>query len=260
VIIAKSGQLWSTEHGPEGGDELNLLVEGTNYGWPLATYGTDYGTQSWPLTAVAGSHDGFAQPYFSWVPSIAVSSLVEITSSRFGRWDGDLIASSLKTRELWRLRIRDERVVLAERIPTDERIRQIIEGYDGDLVLWSDRGTIMFIESASVDAVSDQSLYRTCAGCHAARQDDARIAPSLRGIVGRSVAADREFDYSAAMLAMGGVWTRERLDAFLTNPDAFVPGTSMSFAGIAEPAARARLIDFLQSADRELDISAHQPP
>ena len=52
----------------------------------------------------------------------------------------------------------------------------------------------------------------------------------------------------------GGVWSRERLDAFLANPDAFVPGTTMSFAGISEPAARSKLIDFLQSADRELDV------
>ena len=79
LFIASSGAIWSTDNGPQGGDELNLLQRGGNYGWPLVTYGVDYGTHAWPLQSVPGSHDGFMQPFFSWVPSIAVSNLVEMT-------------------------------------------------------------------------------------------------------------------------------------------------------------------------------------
>ena len=255
LIAAKSGLIWSTEHGPQGGDELNLIEEGTNYGWPLVTYGVDYGSHTWPLTPKPGSHEGFAQPYFSWIPSIGVSSLVEINSPRFERWHGDLVVSSLIARKLWRLRIRERRVVLAEEIPIGERIRQIIEGRDGELVLWSDRGTIMFIKPTMIDFVSGQSLYRECASCHAASKNHARYAPSLRGVLHRRVASDPDFDYSPAMLATGGAWTRERLNAFLANPGAFIPGTSMQFGGIAEPTARDKLIEFLQSSDSELDVA-----
>jgi len=78
----------------------------------------------------------------------------------------------------------------------------------------------------------------------------------LKGILGRRVASDSEFDYSPALSAMDGIWTRKRLDAFLANPEAFVPGTSMRFAGIAEPSARSELIDFLEHAeDSELDVA-----
>jgi cytochrome c2 len=171
------------------------------------------------------------------------------------RWHGDLVVSSLIARKLWRLRIRDRRVVLAEEIPIGERIRQIIEGQAGELVLWNDGGTIMFITPAVIDSVTGQSLYRECAGCHAASHDRARIAPSLRGILARRLASDPDFDYSPAMLATGGIWTRERLNAFLANPAALIPGTSMQFGGIAEPSAREKLIDFLQSGDSELEVA-----
>src|SRR6185295_7444534 len=136
-----------------------------------------------------------------------------------------------------------------------ERIRQIIEGHEGELVLWGEREAVMFIKPSLVDSTSGQSLYRECASCHAASQDRTRVAPGLRGILRRRVAADPDFDYSPAMSAMRGIWTRERLDAFLTNPAALVPGTTMRFAGIAEPTARDKLINFLQSADRELDVA-----
>jgi hypothetical protein len=69
-----SGTIWLTEHGPQGGDELNLLEREANYGWPLVTYGVEYGTHSWPFDAVPGTHDHFTEPYYSWIPSIGVSS------------------------------------------------------------------------------------------------------------------------------------------------------------------------------------------
>lgn len=126
LAVSAAGQVWSTEHGPEGGDELNLIEKGGNYGWPLATYGTQYGTFSWPLTLEAGKVEGLIEPYFTWVPSIGVSCVSEITSPRFERWRGDLLACSLRDQEFWRLRVREGRVVMAERFPFGQRIRDVI--------------------------------------------------------------------------------------------------------------------------------------
>jgi cytochrome c2 len=256
LFVGTSGLIWSTEHGPQGGDELNLIREGANYGWPVATYGVENGTHAWPLTAAPGSHDGFAQPYFSWVPSIGVSNLLEVRGSLFKRWRGDLIVSSLTARKLWRLRIRDDRVVLAEQMPVGERVRDIIEGHRGELVLWTDREGIMFVEPSAHDSVSAQALYMVCAGCHVpAKGEEHGIAPSLHGILGRHIAADQDFEYSPPMMSMRGVWTKERLDAFLLNPHAVVPGTSMQFAGIADSSSRQQLIEFLAADDEQLDVS-----
>ena len=258
LAVDSAGQIWSTEHGPQGGDELNLITEGGNYGWPYASYGVDYGTRTWPLTPVPGSHDGpdYIQPYYSWIPSIAASNLLPIASPLFEYWHGDLVVGALKDRSLWRVRIRDERVVALERIALgDERVRDLVEGHRGELVLWTDTESIIFIEPAQQSSASDvRQLYRICTACHIAPNGtESAIGPDLMGVVGRRVGAVDGFDYSASMQASGGVWTRERLDAFLENPALVIPGTTMTFAGIKEPAARRALIEFLADPNSDLN-------
>jgi len=71
LYVTPEGAIWSTEHGPQGGDELNLIVRGANYGWPLVTYGTDYGSAAWPLSHVQGRHDGYQQPILRGYPPSA---------------------------------------------------------------------------------------------------------------------------------------------------------------------------------------------
>src|SRR5690606_36143508 len=73
LYIDPSGTVWSTEHGPRGGDELNRLVRGGNYGWPIVTYGVNYGATAWPMNPRQGTHEGYDRPVYAWVPSIAVS-------------------------------------------------------------------------------------------------------------------------------------------------------------------------------------------
>ena len=68
-VVDKSGRIWATEHGPQGGDELNLNKDGRNYGWPFVTYGVDYGTHAWPINKTNGRHPNFEGPRFAWVPS-----------------------------------------------------------------------------------------------------------------------------------------------------------------------------------------------
>lgn len=129
ALHPESGELWEVEHGPRGGDELNLVLPGRNYGWPVITYGMNYdGTPITHLTA----QPGMEQPVLHWTPSIAVCALDVYVGDRFPRWRNDLLVSSLAAEELRRLRVVDGRVsgqeVLFKGIG---RIRDVVVGPDG---------------------------------------------------------------------------------------------------------------------------------
>ena len=243
------GVVWSTEHGPRGGDELNVIRQGANYGWPLVTYGTDYGMHQWPLSAAQGRHEGFEKPLFAFVPSGGISEVIAVRGPLFEMWRGDLLVSFLKFGRLDRVRVEDGRVIFAEPIKIGRRIRSLVEAADGRIVLWTDEGDIVFL-APSARASGETSSFQ-CAGCHAFKEwEPSTIGPRLWGVVGRKPGQLEDFQYSAAMRKFGGKWTRERLDAFLENPRRAIPGTTMQFPGIADAAERARLIDYLQTLER----------
>src|SRR5688572_1988559 len=142
LAVDTQGRIWSTEHGPEGGDELNLIVEGGNYGWPLASYGTDYGTDNWPFAVNAKTHGEYREPAHAFVPSIGVSQLVQITSMYLPRWTDDLLVSSLQAGRLFRVRLSGDKVIYTESIDLSTRIRDLVEARDGRIVLWNDDGQV----------------------------------------------------------------------------------------------------------------------
>jgi len=108
-----TGELWSTEHGPRGGDELNLIQRGLNYGWPLVTHGLNYnGT---PITAHT-EMEGMEPPVFHWTPSIAVCGMAFADGGRYPEWENDVLAGGLRGQVLERLRIRDGEVVEREAV------------------------------------------------------------------------------------------------------------------------------------------------
>ena len=133
LLIDDNGRILSTEHGPRGGDELNIIQPERNYGWPLVTLGTDYFHDDWPLAKDVGQHEGFEAPIYAWVPSIAVSNLIEIKNFA-PEWDGDIVVASLHG-QLRRLRMSQDRVLYDEPIAIDERIRDIDQIADGRIVL-----------------------------------------------------------------------------------------------------------------------------
>ncbi len=147
--------LWETEHGPAGGDELNVMIKGNNYGWPFVTFGQPYHPEDkLPLNnyfkTKYGNHDGYAIPLYSWYPSIAPSQLVVIPrGTRFGGlWRNDLIVSTLKDNSLFRLHLDiDNRVVITERIEIGHRIRDISNTSNG-LVLSTDDGLVIVLTAA----------------------------------------------------------------------------------------------------------------
>lgn len=129
----ETGDLWESEHGPRGGDEINRILPGRNYGWPVITHGMNYnGT---PLTAFTAM-EGMEQPAHFWTPSIAVCGIAFYSGSVFPRWSGDLFAGGLVTEQLHRLRIREGRVVEDEIIIVGQgRVRDVFNGPDGHLYL-----------------------------------------------------------------------------------------------------------------------------
>lgn len=137
VFDAEHDRLYSHEHGPRGGDELNLIQAGQNYGWPLATFGVDYtGARVSPYTQLPG----LVAPLLHWTPSVAPSSLALYRGALFPDWQGDLFAATLAERSVRRIRVRDgmlagEEVLFEE---LGERIRDVRSGPDGALYLLTD--------------------------------------------------------------------------------------------------------------------------
>jgi glucose/arabinose dehydrogenase len=130
--------LWTHEHGPQGGDEVNVMRAGANYGWPVITYGANYviGTKIGEGTHKAGMEP----PIHHWVPSIAPSGMAFYTGERFPRWQGNLFVGALRDRMLVRLELDGEKVVREERLLKDAigRIRDVRSGPDALIYLLTD--------------------------------------------------------------------------------------------------------------------------
>lgn len=248
LVIDRAGRIWATEHGPQGGDELNLVRAGRNYGWPFRTYGTEYGGVTWPHGAQAPRAASFAAPAFAWVPSIGITGVVSVNDSAFSRWAGDLLIASF-TETLWRVRLEGDRVAYTEPIAIGERMRGIATSGGGDVVLWTDRDAIVRLTQASQLDTGAEAFTLTCGGCHYIKNDRNAIGPSLRAIVGRPVASRPGYGYSDALGRVGGEWTESRLDAFLANPDSVAPGTTMRLGALRDSASRRRILEYLKAPE-----------
>ena len=149
-----TGALYSVEHGPRGGDELNLVEKGKNYGWPVITYGMNYdGTPITNLTA----KDGMEQPVTYYVPSIAVSAIAFYTGSKFPQWKGQLFLGALAGEELRRLVIKDGKVTHQEVLfKGGGRVRDVVNGPDGYIYLTFDGGRVARLVPAEAPATASR--------------------------------------------------------------------------------------------------------
>jgi glucose/arabinose dehydrogenase len=125
----KTGEIWVHEHGPKGGDEINIIKKGKNFGWPVISYGLNYsGTSFTDKTEMKGME----QPLFHWTPSIAPSGMAFVSSNKYPDWNGNLLVGSLKFEYVERLVIKNNKVVKREKIMEGlGRMRAIIQGSDG---------------------------------------------------------------------------------------------------------------------------------
>jgi glucose/arabinose dehydrogenase len=126
-----TGVIYASEHGPQGGDELNILKKGANYGWPVITYGIDYNGS---IITTETKHEGMEQPITYWTPSIAVSAIAFMTGNRFPRWQNNLLVTALKFEEIRRLVVKGDKVTEQEVLLKGYgRVRDIKVGPDGAL-------------------------------------------------------------------------------------------------------------------------------
>ncbi|MGH7678109.1 MAG: PQQ-dependent sugar dehydrogenase, partial [Gemmatimonadaceae bacterium] len=204
LTVAPDGRIWETEHGPRGGDELNLLIKGRDYGTPHVVYGTQYEMMTWPHSKVQGKHEGYEKPLFAWVPSIGTSQLIVVRGDAFPWWTGDFLVSSLASLTLYRVRIEDGRVIFVEPIIIDHRIRDMVEMPSGSIVLKTDENFLVFLDnldatpSANLDPVTRGAIIAgQCKSCHSLESGaPAAIGPNLSGVVGRRVASSPGYAYS----------------------------------------------------------------
>jgi glucose/arabinose dehydrogenase len=147
AIHPETGAVWANEHGPQGGDELNLILPGKNYGWPVVTYGREYsgeviGEQPWK--------EGMEQPVIFWVPSIGISGMVFYTGDKFPAWKGNVFVGALSGLQVQRIQFTEKGPIGRESLlgPLKLRIRDVRQGPDGNLYVAVDAnpGGILRIE------------------------------------------------------------------------------------------------------------------
>lgn len=142
AIEPGTGDVWISEMGPRGGDELNLIEAGGNYGWPVISYGIEYSGD--PIPGGLSAQDGMVQPIYYWDPSIAPSGMTFYSSDRIAEWQGNLFIGGLVSKHIARLVLENGRVVAEERLLTgeDQRFRDVGEGADGALYAVTDGGRL----------------------------------------------------------------------------------------------------------------------
>jgi aldose sugar dehydrogenase len=151
AINPATGELWATDHGPQGGDEINIIRAGRDYGWPDISWGTQYdarrtdGRKNVPVGNGLHSMKGVEEPIYFWVPSIAPSGMLFYTGDLFPEWKGNLFVGALAGQHLARLVLNGERVVAEESLLTDfkQRIRDVRQGPDGAVYLLTTGGGLV---------------------------------------------------------------------------------------------------------------------
>jgi hypothetical protein len=148
-IALIGNDLYTSEHGPRGGDELNLISKGKDYGWPAVTYGEPYSAGDYVKPRATGSHNGFIKPLKYWVPSVAPTELVVLPASKgWGKWSSQLVMGTLREEALIFIELKDRRTVgQVLNIDVGERIRDLEISDAGQIVATTDNGKLLFIEN-----------------------------------------------------------------------------------------------------------------
>lgn len=258
----KEGTIWSTEQGPMGGDEFNIIKEGENYGWPRVSLGLWYDYEyALKGEEERGRHSGYRKPIFSWVPSIAPNNLVRIEGDKFKVWKGDFILGSLRDQSLHRLRLdENNRVIYNERIPLGHRIRDLTVLANDALALITDDGYLIILEDggpvfkemnaeaqeryAELDEfdnfyseklakqktftkASGRDIFmQSCSSCHNTSPINS-IGPHLNNLFGRKVGEVNDFNFSSVLDHDSRRWDTQLLESFLKNPESVLPGNKM---------------------------------
>lgn len=282
LIRANDGSIWATDIGPKGGDELNRLEAGGDFGWPDVTWGFEYDG-----TALSQQQDAASviDPVVVWTPSYAPSGLAQYSGKTFPQWDGDFFVGGLRGRAITRIRIADGRWVAQERMAVQlgERIRSIEVGPDNLIYFISDsaRGRLFRfrpgeptqaererlaqklppasrtpedVEALGAYAMKPdpvngkQQFAQLCSGCHQAGPFTTGDAgPDLNGVVGRVAGSLPNYPYSEAFNRPDAQrpWTIFAISYFIANPEELFPGTTMATDPVLDGKARMDIGAFL---------------
>ena len=148
IVLFDKKTLMAAEHGPRGGDELNVITEGGDYGWPFVTYGEPYGSGDYVRPAKTGSHEGYIEPIKYWVPSIAPTELVQLPVDGWGDWGKGLVLGTLREEVLVFMKLSENlEVMQSAQVDMDERIRDLEMLRNGDLLATTDSGKLITISN-----------------------------------------------------------------------------------------------------------------
>ena len=261
LIFDNEGRIWEAEHGPQGGDEINLIVRDADYGWPNVSLGMHYGRPRRPMhtNPVQGRHEGGVRPVMAFMPSIGISALATIPANplAFELWEGDLLATSLRAQSLFHLRRHGDDLLYAEQIEMGTRLRDVhildngwialLGGHDQTLILLKDvpankkdvSEPVAIAGYTAVNALEadflpklgstteGRDLFRqNCARCHDVHGRQ-KIGPALDGVINRPVGTLENYAYSEELERAGGKWTKSKLNKFLKDPEIMYPDTTM---------------------------------
>lgn len=261
-----TGLIWFSDHGPEGGDEINILREGAHFGWPYETMGTEYGRFDWPVRNEIDTEQEYISPIFAFVPAVAPTSTALVSGDEFPEWRNDLLVATKRGETLYRLKTDGTRIIFAEPLKFSSdlsgQLRDVSkledgriafsyedgrvgilsrhEANDGPIISPSIVGSPPYLGAPSSNGVDRQlsesekrdrylrSLFaQRCGSCHGLGPES-QVGPSLANVVGRNIASLENYAYSEALLAQSDTkWTRNKLKRFLIDPQSVAEGTSM---------------------------------
>ena len=285
LYIDKNSNIWSVENGPQGGDELNLVVKGQNYGWPKVSYGLWYDLKlNLPGGFMRGTYPEYKKPVFSWVPSVAPRGVIKIEGSRFKYWHGDLLMGTMRDESLHRLRLdQNNHVVYDERIHLGHRIRDMKTLPDEKIALLTDDGYLIIIDDGGpifqeMDSTAKQRIalldnfdrfinpkyknqtvsivtntsntvfQQNCSSCHNLNGTN-QIGPNLHDLFNRKVGTADNFNYSTALKSDKRNWNAPLLRNFLKNPESEFPGTLMQKVNLTSSEIDS-LVDLFKSQNQ----------
>lgn len=261
ISIDASGNAWVTDHGMRGGDELNLVRHGANFGFPAVTLGTQYSKKPGGVQVYHTGHQGYDKPAVSFVPSIAPTAVLYIDDYH-PSWDGNILIGGLNG-YLYRVYLEDRQVLFVEPIELRARLRDMHRTSDGKIVLWTDDLRLVFLEpnenpspyevlEALITAGSAKDLgdsvratFDSCIQCHGLEMNEERAGPTLYRVCGREPGTAGFSGYSGALNAVGDRWDRQSLSNYIADPEEVAPGTSMAWGGIESEAVADALAEAL---------------
>ncbi len=144
IVLYNNDTLMVSEHGPRGGDELNIVKKGNDYGWPFVTYGQPYGAGDYVKPTKTGTHEGFVKPITYWVPSIAPTELVQLPNQGWGDWNSALVLGTLREQVLVFIALNQKlEVTSTQQIDVGQRVRDLDVLSDGSLIMSTDAGNLI---------------------------------------------------------------------------------------------------------------------